>query len=436
MNGVIRTGIWTMADVQVGDDLDDIFNDESDLRYDDWAFDPKQCDVERRLAWPDMERQAFGEMLRTGQGLLLRCSDGSPGRDIPLCYQALCAEQLDITQDRPARGAENAIVRGVEVDSYRRAVAYWLLDAHPGDPYSQQSGWGKSTRVPADRVIDILSPGRPGRARGIGMYNAILQSARDLDNYLGSELTAAIIASLFTVVHKTKNPGSGMGFVGDGSDASTQDAYGNAKVKLGRGIVSQIGIDEDLVTVASNRPNSQADTFVRLMFMLIGMGGGVSRYRLTRDYTGTTYVAGRCARLDDADAFEPLQGYFGRAVCVPVRRQWTEQMVAYGRLDSLIPTQFQSQRRRWLNCELLYPGVAQIDKEKETDADLAALGAHTTTYQRIYARQGLNYRRELRQAAREQTWIRETLGLEPSYSRPSTPPQRATADPQQVSPQS
>jgi lambda family phage portal protein len=424
INGVIRTGIATMADVAVGDDLDDQWNDESDREFDDYAFDPKQFDVEGRLAWPDVQRQLFDQMLDTGQALLLRCQDDSPGRTIPLCYQVLEAEQLDVTMDRPAREGQNEIVRGVELGRLRRPVAYWLFDSHPADPH----GWStKSTRVPAERVIDVLAPGRPGRARGMGLHASIVQTARDLDNYLGSELTAAIIASLFTVVHKTQNPGSGMGFVGDGTEiADGTDRFGNPRVKLGRGIVSQIGLNEDIKTVASNRPNSQADTFVRLMLMLIGMGGGVSRYRLTRDYTGTTYVAGRCARLDDADAFEPLQGYFGRSVCIPVRVQWTDQMAAYGRFESLSAPQFRTQRRRWLSMQLLFPGVDQIDKEKETDADLAALGAHTTTYQRIYARQGLSYRRELRQAAREQRWIRDELELEPSYLRPSTPPGRAS----------
>jgi hypothetical protein len=75
---------------------------------------------------------------------------------------------------------------------------------------------------------------------------------------------------------------------------------------------------------------------------------------------------------------------------------------------------------------LLYPGVAQIDKEKETDADLAALGAGTDTYRRIYARQGRHWRRELRQRAREETFIRDELKLELNLSRPSTPPKRSS----------
>jgi capsid protein len=196
-------------------------------------------------------------------------------------------------------------------------------------------------------------------------------------------------------------------------------------VKLGRGIVSQIGQNDDITVVKSDRPNVGARTFTDLILMLIGMGGGVSKYRLTRDYSATTYVAARAARLDDADAFEPMQAYFGRRLCRPVRRRWTQQMAAYGRFASLFPVQFRQQQRRWLACELLFPGVAQIDMEKETDADLAGLGAGTDTYQRIYARKGRNYRRELRQRAKEVRFCRE-LGLDLNLARPSTPPQRAS----------
>lgn len=427
-NNVIRTGIATMAAVSVGDDFDDEFNDESDRLFDEWCLD--EADVEGKLSWQDMQRQAFREMLESGEVLLLKCTDDTPGRLSPLCWEVLEGEQLDATMDQQRGQAGNEIVRGIEIDGNRRPVAYYLWDVHPADPHAAYASQ-QSTRVPADRVIHLTLPGRASATRGISLYSAITQSARDLDNYLGSELTAAIIGSLFSVVHKTKAPGSGMGFVGDGSDSdTTSDDYGNSKVKLGRGIVSQIGTEDSIETIHSNRPNSAAKPFIDLIMLLMSMGGGISKYRLTRDYSGTTYVAARAARLDDADAFEPMQAYFGRRLCRPVRRLWTAEMVARGQFASLTPVMFRRQPRLWTSCELLFPGVDQIDPEKETDSDLAALGAGTTTYQRIYARKGLNYRRELRQRAKEERWIRDELKLETNLARPSTPPKRAS-DPQE-----
>ena len=420
-NNVIRTGIATMAAATVEDDPDDEYNDESDSRWEEYCLD--HADWEGKLSFQDIQRQLFKEMLEPGEALLLECADPSPDRPIPLCYQVLEGEQLDETVDRQAGPQQNEIVRGIELDRRRRPVAYWLFDVNPNDPHASYQA--RSVRVPAERILHLVLPGRPSATRGVSLYSAITQSARDLDNYLGTELTAAIIASLFTVVHKTGNPGVGMGFADGDAEA---DDYGNQRVKLGRGIVSQIAREDSVEALTVNRPNAQARTFVDLILMLIGMGGGISKYRLTRDYSATTYVAARAARLDDADAFEPMQAYFGRRVCRRVRRRWTQLMAGYGRFTSLTPAQFAAQPSRWLACELLYPGVAQIDKQKETDADLASLGAHTSTYQRIYARQGLNYRRELRQAKREKDFL-ALLQLQPNLMRPSTPAAGYPSDP-------
>jgi lambda family phage portal protein len=420
---VIARGIGTTADVTIDGELEEDFCEESDDLWDEWCDD--EADLEGKLPFGHMQRQFFHELLETGEGLTLRCWRNDPGRLIPLCYQNLEAEQLDVSKDQPRGQNQNEIRRGIEYDADHRVVGYWLFDAHPNDPYAHYSS--KSQFVPADRVIHICLPGRPSASRAISLHTAITQSARDLDNYLGSELTAAIIESLFTLVHKTGAPGAGMGFVGDGSDPDGADGLGNPRIRLGRGIVCQIPKDDDIEPIKVQRPNSQARAFIDLILMLIGMGGGVSRYRLTRDYSGTTYVAARAARLDDKSGFEPTQDYLGKRLPRVVRREWTRVMAAYGQFRTLSATQFRKQERRWTRTALLYPAVDEIDTEKETDADLAAIAGGIETLESICARKGRNWRRVLKQRAREVAYAKR-LGLELNYDRPSTPAKPRASD--------
>jgi len=412
---VIADGLRSLAAVTAGDDLHEVFNRQADELFEEWE---QEADVDGRLSWPDLQRQVFEEMLDTGDGLLLRCARAEPDRQVPLCYQVLEAEQLDTSKDRPAGAGQNAIRRGVEVDRFRRPVAYYLFDTHPADTYAASY---ESRRIPAARVIHLKSRGRPSETRGVSLHRAITQPARDLDTYLGSELTAGIIGSLLTLIHKTANPGNGLGLYPDAETASdTTMADGSQRVRLGRGIVAQIGTDDEVEVAESKRPNRDAKEFIQLIQMLIGMGGGVSRYRLTRDYSGTTYVAGRAARLDDQAHFRPLQGYLARQIVLPVRRAWTIQAAAYGLFAAVTPRRFARELRRWVRLEILPPGVEQLDPAKETDADLAALAAGTTTYQDVWARKGRNWRRAFRQRAREKDYAEE-LGLVLSYDRPSMP---------------
>jgi len=427
LDHVVSTGIGTTANVTVAGELVEDFNAESDELFEWWS--ENECDVERRLSWPDMQRQLFEELLETGDALLLRCADPDRARSIPLCYQALEAEQLDAMKDQLPGAGRNEIKRGIEFDRRGRRAAYWLFSAHPSDPHAAFST--RSIRVPAERVIHFTLPGRPSQTRGVGLYNAIIQSARDLDNYLGSELTSATIASLFTVVHKTKTPGTGMGFVGDGSETDASDDYGNPLIKLGRGIVSQIPREDDVTPVKVDRPNNKADTFVRLILMLMGMGGGVSRYRLTRDYSGTTYIASRAAHIDDRASFRPLQGYFGRQLCLPVRRDFQLQTAAYGGFSSVSATQFRRQLRRWQRLQLQLPGWEMLDPEKETDAAIARIGAGLSTLEEECAARGKNWRRVILQRKREQDFAAEH-GVTLNLMRPSTAGQGGQAEPEPV----
>ncbi|HUT14433.1 MAG TPA: phage portal protein [Thermoguttaceae bacterium] len=399
LDNIIGTGILTTAAVRIAEgELDDEFNAESDELAEEWEA---EADVTGRLAWPEMQRQLFGETLHTGEVLLLRCAKRGADRLCPLCYQILEAEQLDANMDREAGRGQTEIKRGIEFARDGTPIAYWLFDRHPGDTHTAAAN---SKRILADRVTHLQLPGRPSQTRGISLYRSITQSAKDLDNYLGAELTAANIGALFTLLHKSGSPGSGMGFVGDGTEADGTDEYGNARVKLGRGITCHVGKEDEVEMIEAKRPNRDAGVFTRLILMLMSMGGNVSPYRLTRDYSGTTYVAARAAHLDDRAAFRPMQGLFGRKVCLPVRRELTRQLVGLGLIRSIGPRQFLAQPRRWSRIELQPPGWEEIDPIKEVTANNDARRGGQRSLKEICAARGKNWRRVIDQIAVENAY--------------------------------
>jgi lambda family phage portal protein len=416
---VIGTGIQTFADAAIVKDdgtqdaIED-FNDESDYWFEQWA--EEEADVEGKLSWQEMQGLAFGEAAGVGETLLLRCQRNDRNRVVPLCYQVIEPEQLDWTRDRPPDQNGVRIMRGIEMDSFDRPIAYWLYDTYPWDGFT---GWdGKSYRIPADRVIHPFVKFRPSQSRGISWYAPIVQPARDLDWYIGNELTAAAIGALLTVLVKRATPNrGGMGLEPDA------DHFGNELVKLGKGIVGEIGADDDVKIVESNRPNPDAAPFIKLLQGQCGSAiNGMTYLGLTGDFTAASYTAARAAFLKDQAKYRVLQSWFARKTVKPVRREFTRQAIAYDVLrNGPTVNQFNRQPRRWLGVEAMGPGNQQLDEEKETDAAGARIRMGMSSGPRECAKLGLPWKKVQREQAAFMKHA-DKLGLQYDFSKGASPP--------------
>jgi lambda family phage portal protein len=405
---LVGCGIQTFAAAHFddGEPVDD-YNAESDEWHERWACST-ECDAEAKRCLAEIIAEGQGEEIETGDLLLLEVLDTSPGRTSPLCYQLLEAEQLDCSLDRPAAPGVNKIVRGIEFDGRNRAVAYHIFDAHPYDPYS---GWTtKSSRVPASRVIHAFIPPRPSASRGMCWFAVCVQPTRDMDMLIGSELTAANIAALFTLMIKRKNfAGGGLGF-SDG-DPINLDDLGNALTKLGRGIISYIGPEDEIMPVERSQPGPQLAPFIKILRQQESMGTGLSYLRMTKDYESTSYTSARGAHLDDEAMLKPLQMRTGFQVVQPIRMRHNAFAVALGRIRSVSAAQFKANPWRWQRFDLMPPGREQLDPDGETDSIAGRIRTGVSTLKDECGARGKHWRKVLQQRALETKEIKR-LGLE------------------------
>ena len=415
--GVIGSeGIQTFAEVMLDDlapgqtDVDDKFNDEADDLFELWC---EEADAEGKFCWSQLQWQHFYEVTGLGGGLLVEVWDDNPRRLLPLSYQLIEYDQLDVTKDQPAINGQNRIVRGIEFDRRNRVVAYHIYDVHPHDNWATTAA---STRVPASRVIHTFFPDRPSQNVGVSLFSANVQPAKDLDWYLGNELTAAAIGALFSVmIKRDRGAGSGLGFVGDNASNESSDSYGNSLARLGRGILFDGGPNDDVKIIQSGRPNGDASAFIELILRQAGQAIGLSLARVTGDYKATSYSAGRAMHLDDEAYFRVLRRWFGYSCVVPVRRRFTQVAAAMGLFRTVGARQFLKNERRMLRVDCIGVGREQLDPEKETTAAHGRIRGCTSTYKIECALRGLHYRKVFRQRAREQALLEE-LGLEPDLS--------------------
>jgi lambda family phage portal protein len=419
---VIGTGIQTFAEVMASpEETDDEFNFEADDLFEQWA--EYEADAEGKFSFWTLQWLHFCETMESGDSFLLKCSKTGRDRTLPLCYQLLEPEQLDQTQDWPFDGRTKC-VRGIEYNADDEPVAYWFWNEHPHDSHAGLQV--RSTRIPADRVNHSFLPNRASENRGVTWFSADVQSSRDLDWFLGNELTAAALGALLTIIVKRANgAGTGLGFAGGhGSTVGDSDDLGNKLVKLGRGTVADIGPDDDIKVAESSRPNRDAAPFINLILGQLAMGAGISRLRLTGDYSQSSYTSARGAHLDDQAFFVVLQSWAGRSFVMPIRREWTRQAAAFGLFRTIGARQFKAREREMLRATLQPPGREQLDPDMETTAAKGRISGIFSTWQDECGLRGRNWRRVALQQKRERAFFKKH-GLEPDLGAKAPAPPAA-----------
>jgi capsid protein len=83
---------------------------------------------------------------------------------------------------------DNIIIEGIEYDPLGRVAAYWLWSQHPGDAALLRGFRNFSKRVPAESIVHLFDPKRPGQARGITRLAPIIVRTRDTQLYEDAEL--------------------------------------------------------------------------------------------------------------------------------------------------------------------------------------------------------------------------------------------------------
>lgn len=376
------------------------FEDESDFLFDHWAQNEADA-VHNRSFW-EIQRLAFKEASDTGNGIVLICNDPDPSRTVPLCLQVIETEQLDRTKDRTGGEGVNKIVGGIEYDwMSNRPVAYHIYDAHPYDDYSATAG-GDSKRIDKSRVLHWFPIVDQASANsGVSWYVAMALASRDIDWYLGNELTAAAIAALFTVVYQAEKPWQQMLGLRE-EDANILGNVGPSPVRMGHANLATIGVNEKIDVIKNPRPNNASKDFIKLMNMRQAMSIDLSYIRQTGDLSATSYTAARAAHLEDDGMVRPLQQSFASTNCSPVRRLWQSQAVGLGLIKSVSLSQYRANRMIFQNFEHLPVGREQLDPVNETEAALSRIRGGLSTLKIECGRRGLNYKTIIRQRGFEQ----------------------------------
>lgn len=346
-----------------------VFSQEINRRFQEWA---EYADADGDSDWSELERQACHEMIKTGDAILLECFERRPGRPIPLCFQLIEKDQLDRTLDRPGGPGENRIINGIEYNGRNQKVAYHIYTEHPG---SERASF-KSTRIPSRRIIHAFMRFRPSQRSGYPWHQEAFQAISDGDWFLSSVLKKAAIEALLILALKSPRHNRASGLL-DG--LTSNDDYGNVKIKMGSAMLSRLGTEDSLEAFESKQSGQNMSPFLAEIRAEQGMGGGISPARLTRDYRNHSYTSARAAHLDDDAHIKPLQQFVAKKISIPVHRRVNEWHAAMGLYQAMNAAEFFANFRRYQAFQAIGPGREHLDPSKDTEPALRRVNGGIST---------------------------------------------------------
>jgi lambda family phage portal protein len=249
-------------------------------------------DADGRTNLAGLEKLVMRTVVESGECLVRRRmrlpEDGLP---LPMQLQVLEPDFLDTTRDNPSLMNGGKIVQGVEFDPLGRRAAYWLYRSHPGSAYSLTSSTfsGASSRIPAEDVLHIFKPGRPGQVRGPSWFAPVLLRFKDFDEFEDATLMKQKIAACLAVI--TSDVDGSAPALGTADDTTTPGLD-----SLEPGMIMNVPPGRDIHVV---NPPAVADytPYSTTMLRSIATGLGVTYEDLTGDYSNLTFSAARMSRI-------------------------------------------------------------------------------------------------------------------------------------------
>lgn len=393
----------------------------------DWV---EEADAAGFTDFYGLQSLACRAMLEGGECLVrLRWRRPEDGLAVGLQLQVLEPEHLPLTLNRELPGG-HVIRAGIEFDRLGRRVAYHLTRSHPGDgSLAPMSGTGglETVRVPADEVIHLFRPLRPGQIRGEPWLARALVKLHELDQYDDAELvrkkTAAMFAGFITRLAPEDH------LMGEG----LPDAQGAALAGLEPGTLQILEPGEDIKFSQPADVGSSYDAFMRQQFRAVAAAMGITYEMLTGDLTQVNYSSIRAGLLEFRRRCEAIQhGVIVHQLCRPVWRAWMAQAVLEGALA--LPG-FARQRRQYLAAKWIPQGWQWVDPLKEFNALKLAIRAGLMSRSEAISAYGYDAEDIDREIAADNQRA-DALGLvfdsDPRHdqaSRPAPPPATDT-DPQ------
>ena len=375
-NNVIGHGIRHQGQVRMlrGGKLDETVNEQIHMEWEKWMH-KNSCDVSGILGFHDIERLIVRSMAESGEVFIRMIRKPFGKSKVPFALQVLEADYL-IDDEMPPVKNGNFMRMGIEVDQYLRPEAYHFYASHPGDisaglPRVSQ----KRIRVPADEVIHLFLPERPGQTRGVTWFASALMRLHMLQGYEEAEVVRARASSAL------------MGFIqSPEGELIGDEIYDDQRVsEFTPGVFKYLAPGESVTVPDLNAPDGQLEPFTRSMLRAVAAGVGVSFESISKNFSESNYSSSRLSLLEERDTYRVLQRYMIENFHQEIFDHWLDMAVLSGCLD--LPA-YETNPDRYRASKWVPRCWEWVDPQREVDAYKTAVRCGFKTLAQVITEQG------------------------------------------------
>ncbi len=370
-----------------------------------WARWSRSCDVTGQMSLRDLCEQLVGSLPSDGEFLVRLIRGPESANPYGLALQVVDVDRIDTTYNGIAPGSGNTVIMGVEVDTYRRPVAYYLFEAHPND--GARTG-RRRMRLDASDTLHRFKVERAEQVRGIPWMAPGMLSL----HHLGAFKLSALLAAEHGANHY------GFFTTPDGAPPplAETDANGQAITVSQPGVYDTLPAGVSFQAYDSRYPNEVFGPFVKTTLQRIATGWRVAYHSLANDLEGVSFSSIRSGTLEERDRWAADQEWFIGAFMEPVFQAWLQMALLSGAITmpngSALPAsklakfaRHEWQARRW----------EWVDPKSDMEAKILSVKAGLMAPQDLSAAMGYDFEDTLAAIAAAQRLAGE-LGVSlPAY---------------------
>jgi lambda family phage portal protein len=326
-----------------------------------------------KLSFARILRQSMAAVPESGEVFIRLVPEAFGNSGTPLGLEILEGDLCDETHTAGPDANGNEWRMGVQVSRWGRPTAYRFRLRHPGD-VSGAVGY-ETTDVPAEQIIHLFLPERPGQTRGVPMFASSIKRMHHVAGFEEAEVVGKRARS------------SLMGFIQspEGEVVGDDVEDGERLTNFEPGVFKHLAPGESITVPQLGNADTEYEAFLRPMLRSLAAGSGVPYPTVSADYSQSNYSSSRLERLEVLELWRSLQDWIIEDVCQVVFERAMAAAVGAGTLQlpgyDLAPERYEAVK--W------FPrGWEFVDPQKEAAANKDLVRSGFKTQAQIVAEQG------------------------------------------------
>ena len=271
-----------------------------------------------------------------------------PAAGNPFGFSLDLLETDDIDETYNASIGNNIVKMGVELDQWRRPVAFWLKKKKLQDDLSYSEHVGRERiRVLASEIIFGFDPEHPKQTRAVSPLAQVMLPLYMGQDWEDASLTNAQWSARLLGFYEKKRI-EGDAFTGDESDTD-----GSVTHEFEKGSIEELPFGYEFQSPNRQFPDDQHAPFLKSILRKVATGMGLSYNALANDLEGVNFSSMRHGLNEERDTYKLDQVVFREMFLITVVEEWLKWALLAGALKPYAPADYERlnepdiRGRRW-----------------------------------------------------------------------------------------